>query len=288
MRLGLSPVFKAGVLNFLTLPLTSALLSFHFRKFSPVFVVSSGRTGTRTLIEFLKPAPGVWALHEPRPHGAELSKLAHDDISGNREYCMSRFARYRAWRLYCANLVGKTYVESTNMQFIMPDVAALMPRARFVVMHRHPAEFVRSGVRRGWYHDHPWDPYRIVPRAGQAAHEYWTQWGPFEKVCWQWAEVNDFLFSFRQSLPAERCFTLKFEDFVSDTDGVLRERMLDFMGLTEEDKRILKGQELPHSNRQLEGVFPELADWSPERRMKFDEIVGPTMARLGYDRVATA
>lgn len=284
--MALKSALKAGALEFLTLPFVSVPTPSLLRSASPVFVVSSGRTGTQTLIESLRPAPGVWALHEPRPHGAELSRLAHQDWSANRQFCIARFLRYRAWRFRYTALAGKTYVESTNMQFLAPGIAEIMPGARFVFMYRHPADFVRSGVRRGWYRDHPWDRYRIVPRPDQPAHELWDQWGQFEKICWQWAEVNNFLLDFCQSLPPDRYLTIKFEDFVTDPDGALRGRVSDFMELRQEDRKAVCDQPLPHSNRQNEGVFPEYRDWSSEHRANFGQIVGSTMDRLGYDRLS--
>ena len=107
------------------------------------------------------------------------------------------------------------FAEATLLKFIAPVIAELLPNSKFLHIHRHPGEVVRSGMRRRWFFDNPLDKFRAVPVTSDPAFSKWDQWDSFSKVCWLWHAENKRFLELAQSLGSERVLRLQFDNWIN-------------------------------------------------------------------------
>lgn len=248
-----------------------------------LFVLSTGRTGTETLARLLDLHHSIDAYHEPHPQLLVERKQARLEVYVQPEKYRRIFSESRSTPIWKSGRRGKLYAEtSARLTFFAPIISQLMPNAKFVYMHRHPGDVVRSGMRRGWYVDHPADYARIEPGPQEEAYHCWRSWGAFEKICWYWDAYNRFALDFLDSMSADRVFIMPCQMLYQGTDIGL---LFDFIGLDKPDDEKI-GEILSHRyNSQLESEFPKFGDWDSEMKQTLYMIAGDTMRRLGYPLV---
>jgi hypothetical protein len=246
------------------------------------WVLSTGRVGTRTAVALLALSARVEAHHEPQPRRRTLAKQAYADVWDEPAKYHGPFIEARSRQLGRARFRGRVYVEATNMIYLAPVMADLMPGAKFVHLHRHPGDVVRSGMRRGWFNHHAWDVYRLEPLPGDPDHELWPRWDAFSKVCWVWQAVNAFILRFAASMPADRVHTVGFESLMRPETGAYA-RLFEFLDLPTPDASRVEEVLSRRDNAQEAGEFPRYRDWSPAQRQTLRRIAGPVMDALGYE-----
>ncbi|MEX1027952.1 MAG: sulfotransferase [Candidatus Paceibacterota bacterium] len=246
-----------------------------------VFVLSTGRVGTVSLIRALSSCEEIDAFHEPHPHSASDAKAAYlTGLTPRAEY-VRVFEQARSRRVARTTLRGRIYFEATNMIYFAPLIAEQFPRSQFLFVHRHPGCVVRSAMRRRWFSGHPWDEYRICPRAGDPALRSWPTWSAFEKNCWLWSAVNEFILELGEDLPSSRFLSLSFQElFGDDANGV--SKLLDFVGARSIAQSALTAELAKQDNQQQEGHFLRFDDWTPPQKLRLHELAGGVMRRLGY------
>ena len=173
---------------------------------------------------------------------------------------------------------GKVYVETNNrITFFAPALARLLPNARFIHVVRHPADFVRSGMRRDYYGEGNIQHQRLTP----SSHPQWASYSELEKIAWEWNEINAFVEDFKASLPASRVMTIRSESLFRDSGSILQ--VLEFMGIAD-DPVLRREVGRPHKpvNQQRKGSFPKYAEWSPKEKAALRRIatLAPT---YGYE-----
>jgi hypothetical protein len=149
-----------------------------------LFILSTGRTGSSTLVHLLNLSPKVAAFHEPKPILLPFYRSAYAEAHRNPSRYRRLFARARRRLIGRAGRNDTIYAEATLLKFFAPVVAQMLPNAKFLHIHRHPAEVVRSGMRRRWFRDNGLDRYRLVPLPDDPAYPQWDRWNAFRKVCW--------------------------------------------------------------------------------------------------------
>ena len=259
---------------------TAAAIESVWRDVSCTFVLSTGRTGTATLTELFDHAQGVTAAHEPWPELLRERTEARYEVADQPGRYWSIFTRARAHRLLQAHRAGHQYVEtSARLTFFAPVLHARMPNARFLYVHREPWDVVRSGMRRGWYRDHPNDPHRIRPVPGEPAYEAWDAMTRFEQICWYWAAYNRFALDFYDAVGGDRVLMIRATDLFS---GAALPEIFAFMGLNLPAEKVLERELDAQHNAQHAEHFPEAEAWTPEQRAALRTYAGPEMERLGY------
>lgn len=187
------------------------------------FVLSTGRCGTMYLTKLLEQAKAELDIyHKPTPEFFNLNnELYHSaaDID-----CLSRvfkYARFDAFKE--AYQLGHHYIEtSCKTTFFAPAIDKLMPQCRFLHIVRHPEEFVRSAMARGYYNSNYANQSRIFPRDINT----WESYNLVEKNYWNWLATNQFIENFKQNTSKDT-FTLKAEDMFSNDE--VRESSIDFL-----------------------------------------------------------
>src|SRR5690625_618085 len=138
-----------------------------WKSLQPVWVLSTGRTGTSTLTRLLNLSPAIDAYHELGP---ELFQFSYDyfreDIESAQALRTLMYLRdelvFRSYR------DGMVFVETNNrLTYIADLLAELYPGGKFIHIYRNPYDFIRSGMRRKYYRGHMRDYARITPAAGE-------------------------------------------------------------------------------------------------------------------------
>jgi len=95
--------------------------------------------------------------------------------------------------------------------FLCQIIYDLIPNVKFVHLVRDHFDVVRSGMRRGWYAGHKFDPSRITPLKGTQFYKVWENYTPLEKNLWLWAETNQRILNFAKGFPTDKYLLLHSE-----------------------------------------------------------------------------
>jgi hypothetical protein len=246
------------------------------------FVLSTGRCGTKLLSELLEVAGGAAVHHASRPELVRVSKLAFERIDDEPELFAEVFKTAREELLHESVRYGKAYVEPNNrVTFFAPAISKLLPDSRFVHLVRHPADIVRSGIRRNWYlGSHAHDFGRIVPRAGTPAADRWDERSQLWKIAWMWQATNEFIERFKEDVGPERVLFVRAEDLFDSADAAAE--TLRFCGVEpppSSNIEVIIGRPV---NAQKTGDFPRFDQWSDEQRAELRD-AAPLALQYGYD-----
>jgi hypothetical protein len=249
-----------------------------------IFVLSTGRVGTKTLAALAGLANRIVAFHEPTPilYGLSALYYCNEKNNVNDRIFAEAFLTARRERIRYALSFNKSYVEtSPQLTFLAPAIRIAVPQARFIHVVREPKAFIRSGMRRGWYVSHPMDNTRLKPIIDSNSFKLWHQWKPFEKICWIWKETNLWIDQFLKSLPEEKKLFLHSEDIFNNKREVIK-KLFDFLNAqTPSDKKIKKilSKKL---NAQSSGDFQKSSAWNDEMHSAFHRIIGESAKKLNY------
>jgi hypothetical protein len=246
----------------------------------PVFILSTGRAGTRLLHHLLLLSKHAYSLHQPRPELIRVSKLAYESISEIPEIFEEVFRTAREELMLEAVKFNKIFIETNNrITFFAPIITKVFPQAVFIHLVRHPGDFVRSGVRRKWYsgsHEH--DLGRIIPRSGQDK-DRWSKMSKIEKIGWLWNETNQFIDEFRKTISPEKFIFVQSENLFNDK--TICEEIYRFAQLPDFNaKKVSKLIKKP-VNVQKKGSFPRYDDWTDEDKNQL-RAVAPLATQFGY------
>ncbi len=260
----------------------------------PFFIVSSGRSGTAMLHKALSAVPDVEMHHE---YMVQITQpLAVRRYLGLIDAEETR------------RLIGETYGgairysgaahwgdSSNKLSWLIPDLAAAFPNARFV-------HLVRDGrkVASSYFHKLGNECYddasTAILQAHVDAHEpapppekkYWWPlphhgsadsgrfrvFSQFERICWHWAELNRVVLEELSRLSAERTLFARLEDLRSTPSEV--RGLYEFLGLPYRDEAYGVFAR-PHNVNRPEDRLLDAA-----QRQQFEAIAGAMQARLGY------
>ncbi len=264
---------------------------------TPFFIVSSGRSGTAMLHKLLSGFDGVEMHHEyavqiiqplaVRRYMGLASAEQTRAVLGETFGAAVEYSQARAW--------GDS---SNKLSWLIPDLAALFPEAKFVHLVRDGRKVAGSYFRKlgsecyddrstalfQAFYDDPqkhrapppekkyWWP---VPRKGATEAQAFRLYTQFERIAWHWAEVNRVILSALAQLPAHRKMFVRLEDLRVSPEPL--EALLHFLNLGYRDADFALLQRPHNVNR------PEDSLLSPVERDAFDHVAGTMMATLGYD-----
>jgi hypothetical protein len=183
---------------------------------SPVFILSTGRTGTQFFEDYINQTSEAVCRHEPWPSRRFkfLSNLyLNQKVSSRyvgRIYQRSRKKLFRA-------LQGRSYIESSNFIFgCMAPLKEAYGEVKIIHMVRHPVSYVSSHLGKGFWRGHKRFFARHVP--------YWLETlsvedrsDPIQLLAARWDYVNRQIGSYAEDYPYLR---VRFEDLFSDETSV--------------------------------------------------------------------
>lgn len=188
-----------------------------YNNYAPVFILSTGRSGSKFLPELLNLSPNIAAYHEPSPTLEYFSNYAYHHQQ-EQEMLVKMIDAARMELILTDLIKDKIYIESNQcLTFFAPALARLFKKSRFVHIVRHPGDFVRSAVRKGWHkNDSIWESGRLK----MADEKQWAEMDQIERLAWLWNTTNQFIEDFKQTIEKERTAFFKLEDLSCDINVV--------------------------------------------------------------------
>jgi len=180
-----------------------------YESYSPVFILTTGRSGTVFLTRLLEFSETIIPYHEPAPTLQYFSNFAfHNQRDGDVLTKMVDAARMEL--ILGVYIKNKTYVELNQcMTFFAPAIRMLFKNSKFIHIVRHPGNFVRSAVRKGWHiNDSIWESGRVQ----MAENEKWNVMDQIEKLSWVWNTTNEYIKQFGDKINQNRFISFKIED----------------------------------------------------------------------------
>ena len=251
----------------------------------PVFFLSTGRCGTALLTRLLGESKGHLVSHSPAIELIEAGKAAYeqyclrgiDDLVVND--CLTALVKAaRDESLYECYLHGKQYIETNNrITFLAPAIRRAYPNAKFVHIHRHPADFIRSGMRRNWYQSNDFHELgRIQPVSTDESID-WQLADQFEKIAWLWSTTNDYIENFLTTLPEESKVTLGFNN--PTAESLLKITQFCDIDIDLEKIELILEQPI---NNQVSGDFSEYHNWTDSQKQQMYKFCNQAAKKLDY------
>ncbi len=258
-----------------------------YNDYSPVFILSTGRSGSKFLATLLDYSENVTAYHEPKPmltyfsnyafhHQQETKVLTHMINAARMELILTVFIK------------NKIYVESNQcLTFFAPSIANLFKKSIFVHVVRHPGDFVTSAVKKGWHkNDSIWEAGRVK----MADKNQWNQIDQIERLSWLWYTTNHFIEEFKKQIETRRIITTTLEKVANNTKEV--KKLLEFASAADikkekinelQKKKINELHIHPDEppNMKKTKNFPAYNQWNNEMKQKLIKYSGH-LARQFY------
>jgi len=209
-----------------------------------VFVLSTGRSGSKAIAQLLNQHSAAECYHDSFPH---LNTWSCDFLYGRaREEAIAK----KIHALYNAANIGRTLVHGQSDQKLAPLVpilAKLFPTAKFIWLIRTADSFLSSSYPRGWFDNSEFGyapnkeeffTKEVTPSPFDAAHrtngflaneieeDKWRQMTAFERNCWYWTYWNNLIERELSKLTEDRSMTIRLNELESN-----KKAMLDFLGL---------------------------------------------------------
>ena len=187
---------------------------------------------------------------------------------------------------------------SNKLSWLIPDLAALFPEARFVHLVRDGRKVASSYFHKlgdECYDDRStailqahYDDADAIPRRrrkrniggrcrarASADADAFRGFAQFERICWHWAEINRVILEELSRLPAERTLFVRLEDLRASPCAGARalSTFLIFLTATKPIGVFAR----PHNVNR-----PEDRLLDADQRAQFEAIAGDMLARLGY------
>ncbi|MFW5891250.1 MAG: sulfotransferase [bacterium] len=232
-------------------------------KAKPVFVLSTGRVGTKFLTKVISNSEKINSYHEPTPELIYYARYAYENQSLNEELKRIIDAARLEYILY-STINNKLYFESNNrITFFANQLEQLYPKAKFIHIVRHPGAFVRSGIRRKWYSNNQvWDMGRIVPFSQDIK---WEEMSLISKISWLWNETNKFVETFKNEIPAYKILTIKSEDLFDNHNTI--NKIFRFIDVKNPySRKEIKNLLNRPVNAQKINEFPKYKNWSKQQK----------------------
>ncbi len=247
-----------------------------------VFVVSTGRTGTRFLAETIA-GWGARSHHEPGPWWLRHLSNAHASGAVSRERAVDLLHRVRDEVL----AVDQPWFEASCLDHgLVAPLLEAFPEATVVQVVRHPVGYVRSAQDWGAYRFggrplnvlpyrrlappqfHPWSPAERVRWVGQ---------DQFARLAWAWTAMNRAMRT--QGEGSDRFRTVRFESMTDPTEGPTElGRLADDLGLAV-DRAALEAAVPARVNAST----PKAGEWSAAQWARLVELTEDEAAEYGYE-----
>ena len=182
--------------------------------YAPVFILNTGRSGSAFIENLFKNLDSLQVYHEAQPMLMTFPNFAfHNQVE--KEILFKVFEAARTELMLKAFLDGKKYMESNHcLVFFAHQIKRIFPKAKFVHLLRHPGDFTRSAIMKGWHrNDSIWENNRIR----MENNEEWSQLNQIEKIAWTWNSTHSFIEDFKSDHPND-VYTVKLEELTKSTE----------------------------------------------------------------------
>jgi hypothetical protein len=244
------------------------------------FVVSTGRSGSKTIAQLLSLIGGCVCLHEPPPELIRESSAYRYGIA-DEAHLEAILKDTRSPRVN-----GSVYCESSQtLSLILPVLVDVFPQARYIWLMRNGLDTVASAYSKQWYsgHSENHDRYEDCPpleqawidgrieghRCGDVSPEQWAALDRFGRCCWYWSYVTRLIESDLQRYASDRFWLVRLETLDRQIPGLLSWMDLQ-AAMVPVAKRTNVGKREP---------YPWTV-WTAEQRRVFEHWCGDLMDRF--------
>lgn len=260
------------------------------------FIVSSGRSGTAMLHKALSAAGDIEMHHEYMVH--IVQKLGVSRYMGliDSAEAMRVLAETHGAAIHYSQAAH--WGDSSNkLSWMIPELAALLPDAKFVHLVRDGRKVAGSYFRKladECYDDratavlqaHIDDPLRNpapppekkywwpLPKSSDPYTDQFRRFTQFERIAWHWGEINRVIGDALLALPGHRTHFVRLEDLQNSAHAV--REVFDFLNLRYEPAHAALFAR-PHNVNRPEDKLLDAA-----QRAQFEGVAASMMDRLGY------
>ena len=234
------------------------------------FVLSSGRSGSKTIASALDQFSNCVCLHHPQP---ELVLEATEVFYGDRPAAeVERVLRETRQPTVDCKIYGEVNLQHT---LLVPSLRRVFPDARYIWLLRDGRDAVASMYYRGWYDPDEsrvaevWHRARLAgDRTGDFSAHEWQSLARFEKCCWIWKKYNLIIEERVAEMPRDIWRKVYLESLKSSLDELAA-----FLGLEKPSNLLVE-----KTNVALQPVVA-WHDWTPQQRGQFESQCGEVMDR---------
>jgi len=277
----------------------------------PVFIVGCPRSGTSLLYHLLLSAGGFAEFHT-QMNAYDVLDPIYGPLSsaGNRTRMMRDWLQSKAFQvsgLDAGRIEARVQAECRNvgdfLRIVMGEIAAAQrverwsdstptniphmlriasdfPDAQFLHIIRDPRDVALSLVKRGWARPLPWDRDKALLAAG---------------LYWEWIVHRG---RDHGGQLQSRYLELRYEELVEKPRTILPQvaeflhQDLDYDRIVQRSVGSLKTPLTAFTDELKQGAFEPVGRWKekfpPEQLQQFEDLIGNTMAELGYVRATSA
>jgi len=261
--------------------------------FEPVFIISTGRTGTMFFESFFEDDQKIDAYHEPFPDLFDLM-IAKFRSNLDEKHVRKQIVGNRFTRIFSAWKKRKIYLESNpNLLFLVSDLKGVFPKARFIFLTRDPKTYLTSAYSKSpnntdtmFFYGENDHRKRITAKdfTTDIYKKEWDSFSRFEKIAWYWDKGNREIISQTKRLE-KSCIMIKFEDFFIKKDNIEISRFLDFIGIKSDNKtfhEVLLKRLDAKKNPSRKRLINNFEKWPDDMKRIFEKHTKNTREKLGY------
>lgn len=191
---------------------SSTFLEDFYQTYAPVFILNTGRSGSALLQEVFGGFEDIKSYHEAPPNLFLQCNYAYHN-QYKEEVLLKMFEASRVELMLQAKVENKIFLETNQcLVFYVHQIVDLFPNAKFVHLTRHPGDFVRSGILKGWQkNDSVWESGRIKMKNKTK----WASLSQIEKLSWVWKNTHGFIENFKAK-HGQNCYTIRLESIVEN------------------------------------------------------------------------
>jgi len=184
-----------------------------------VFLITPGRSGTLSLVEYCSQTTSMYCEHAATPWLASVGYRFHRGRLSAEAAQWSYYA-CREKYLQTAYETGRSFLDGDCKNLpLLPALANFFPNARFLHIVRKPEKFVMSAYRRGYYQRLPAELWgHLEPESESDINAPVTA---IEKAAFFWNEANTIAEKMKSDLSENRIRTLVSEHFFNKPELIL-------------------------------------------------------------------
>ena len=249
-----------------------------------VFILSTGRTGTKSLAEGLA-GEQIVSLHQP-PFSRLLTIASNYYLHGWLPESALRWLvkRIRATQILQSDC--RCYIQAFSLDHLPAKIISeQIPGVHIVHIVRDPRTFVPSYLN--WMHTRfksfiankfiiGWQPSGYF--TGEFSWNEWHKMDEFERVCWLWVYKNRMLEKIFHN--TDNYLQIYFEDLFLSKNKQTFDNLLSFIGVPNQVNLTHIFQHV--KNRSKKTYIPPWEEWPSERQKRLSDICGEQMIHYGY------